>query len=211
MIIESTRPCTGELLCDILDRFNGAICVTPPSLLEQISLMGEGTIQVLSSTHMVLFAGAPLQEPVGNVLASHGVKIISAFGTLVSSANHRSRCFLISEYSTETGQLTVADVSSDDPLDWPYVRFIDPFEITLVDVPNTSDLRRLVVKVCLFENLTWLNSTILYSQVVLSLPTSSIITILLASAPETCGESIQQEKASPIIFLAQVTFTNISV
>ncbi|KAG1759466.1 hypothetical protein EDD22DRAFT_905997 [Suillus occidentalis] len=128
VIIESTRPCTGELLCNILGRFDGAICVSPPSLLEQISLMGEGAIQVLSSTYMVLFAGAPLQEPVGNVLASHGVKIISVFGT------------------TETGQLTVADVSSDDPLDWSYVRFIDPFEITLVDVPNTSDLRRLVVK-----------------------------------------------------------------
>ncbi|KAG2141129.1 uncharacterized protein EDB93DRAFT_1252601 [Suillus bovinus] len=127
-IIESTRPCTGELLCQILNRFNGAICVTPPSLLEQISLMGEGAIQVLASTHMVLFAGAPLQEPVGNKLASYGVKIISAFGT------------------TETGQLTVADISSDDPLDWPYVRFIDPSEIILVDVPNSSDLRRLVVK-----------------------------------------------------------------
>ncbi|KAG2341880.1 acetyl-CoA synthetase-like protein [Suillus weaverae] len=128
VIIESTRPCTGELLCHILSRFNGAICVAPPSLLEQISLMGEGAIQVLGSAHMVLFAGAPLQEPIGNRLASHGVKIISAFGT------------------TETGQLTVADVSSDDPLDWPYVRFIDPSEITLVDVPNASDLRRLVVK-----------------------------------------------------------------
>jgi hypothetical protein len=44
----------------------------------------------------------------------------------------------------------------------------------------------------------------------LSLPTSSIITILLASAPVTCGGSIQQEKASPII-LTQVTFTNICV
>lgn len=128
VVIESTRPCTGELLCHILSRFNGAICVTPPSLLEQISLMGEGAIQTLGSTHMVLFAGAPLQEPVGNRLASHGVNIISAFGT------------------TETGQLTVADISSDDPLDWPYVRFIDPSEITLVDVPNASDLRRLVVK-----------------------------------------------------------------
>ncbi|KAG2125486.1 hypothetical protein DEU56DRAFT_568857 [Suillus clintonianus] len=128
IIIESPRPCTGELLCDVLNRFNGAICVSPPSLLEQISLMGEGAIQVLGSTYMVLFAGAPLQEPIGNRLASHGVKIISAFGT------------------TETGQLTVADVSSDDPLDWPYVRFIDPSAIELVDVPNTSDLRRLVVK-----------------------------------------------------------------
>ncbi|KIK43137.1 putative alpha-aminoadipate reductase [Suillus luteus UH-Slu-Lm8-n1] len=128
VIIESTRPCTGELLCNILGRFDGAICVSPPSLLEEISLMGEGAIQVLSSTYMVLFAGAPLQEPVGNVLASHGVKIISVFGT------------------TETGQLTVADVSSDDPLDWSYVRFIDPSAITLVDVPNTRNLRRLVVK-----------------------------------------------------------------
>lgn len=59
--------------------------------------MGEGAIQVLSSTHMVVFAGAPLQEPVGNVLASHGVKIISVFGTLVSSDNYRLRYFLISE------------------------------------------------------------------------------------------------------------------
>lgn len=104
----------------------------------------------------------------------------------------------------------MADVSSDDPLDWSYVRFIDPSAITLVDVPNTSDLRRLVVKVCLFEKLIWLNSTTLYSQVVSCLLTSSIITILLASAPETCGGSIQQEKASPII-LMRVTFTNISV
>ncbi|KAG2039364.1 hypothetical protein BDR03DRAFT_951757 [Suillus americanus] len=128
VIIESARPCTGELLCHILNRFNGAICVAPPSLLAQISLMGEGAIQVLGSMHMVLFAGASLQDPVGNRLASHGVKIVSAFGT------------------TETGQLTVADVSSNDPFDWPYVRFIDPSEITLVDVPDTSDLRRLVVK-----------------------------------------------------------------
>ncbi|KAG1718951.1 hypothetical protein EDB19DRAFT_1861531 [Suillus lakei] len=128
VIIESMRPCTGELLCDVLNRFNNAICISPPSLLEQISLMGEGAIQALVSAHMVLFAGAPLQEHVGNRLAGQGVKMISAFGT------------------TETGQLTVVDVSSDDPFDWPYVRFIDSSEIELVDVPDTSNLQRLVVK-----------------------------------------------------------------
>ncbi|OJA12839.1 hypothetical protein AZE42_04249 [Rhizopogon vesiculosus] len=123
-----TSGSTGELLCKVLNRFSGAICVTPPALLEQISSMGEKAIQALVSTYMVLFAGAPLQEHVGNRLASHGVRIVSAFG------------------STETGQLTIADVSSDDPLDWPYVRFIDPSEIELVDEPNTNGLWRLVVK-----------------------------------------------------------------
>ncbi|OBZ78304.1 L-aminoadipate-semialdehyde dehydrogenase large subunit [Grifola frondosa] len=126
VIIESNQPATGERFCRLLDRFPSAICVVPPVILEEIVHGGPPLLKTLASAHRVLYAGAALSQTVGEELANFGVKLLSAFGT------------------TETGQLTVTDVASEDPHDWPYVRFIDPSQLHLVPVPDSDDLHRLV-------------------------------------------------------------------
>ena len=41
----------------------------------------------------------------------------------------------------------MADIVSDDPFDWPYIRFLDESQVMLVQVPE-SDLYEIIVKVC---------------------------------------------------------------
>ncbi|EMD36322.1 hypothetical protein CERSUDRAFT_74328 [Gelatoporia subvermispora B] len=48
--------------------------------------------------------------------------------------------------STETGQLTILDIASDDPLDWPYMRFLDEHQIYMVPVSGSDGVCQLIVK-----------------------------------------------------------------
>lgn len=60
---------------------------------------------------------------------------------------------------TEVGQLTVADIASDDPQDWQYVRFLDPNELHMIPESGTEGLYRMVVKVRLLFRLGGMKKT----------------------------------------------------
>ncbi|EMD36304.1 hypothetical protein CERSUDRAFT_95639 [Gelatoporia subvermispora B] len=128
VLVESKRPFNSELLCRLFEHFPGATCASPPSILEEICNGGPKLIESLASAYRVLFAGAPLSPVAGDNLVRGGVRLMTAFG------------------STETGQLTVLDVASDDPFDWQYMRLLDEDQICMVPIPDSDGLCQLVVK-----------------------------------------------------------------
>lgn len=129
LIVETKQPPTGELFCRLLERFPGAMCSAPPSVLEEIAFGDPKQLITLASAHLVVFAGAPLSQKVGDKLVAEGVRLASAYGC------------------TESGLLTVYDRASDDPQDWRYLRFIDPSQLAFVPLAAESDgLHQLVIK-----------------------------------------------------------------
>ncbi|OCH93203.1 acetyl-CoA synthetase-like protein [Obba rivulosa] len=128
VIVETKQPYTGELLCRVLVHYPGAICVVPPTILDDIASGEPNQVETLATAHRVIFAGAALSQQVGDKLAAENVKLVSAFG------------------STETGQLTLSDTASDDPQDWSYVRFLDPEQVYFVPVAQSDNLYQLVVR-----------------------------------------------------------------
>ncbi|KAH7905379.1 hypothetical protein BJ138DRAFT_779746 [Hygrophoropsis aurantiaca] len=134
VIIESKQPVNGELFIRILRRFEGSICLCPPAILEEIASLGQDSIGVLALAHRVIYAGAALSQHVGDHLAASGVPLMSVYGT------------------TETGGVTDLNIASDEPSDWPYMRFLYQDEVVLVPVPESPGLHRLVIRPgCLVE------------------------------------------------------------
>lgn len=81
IIIETDKPFTGELLIGVLDHYPGAVVIVPPSILEEIILLGPSSIDTLVTAHRVMFVGAPLSVNIGEKLADAGVKLMTVFGT----------------------------------------------------------------------------------------------------------------------------------
>ncbi|OCH87211.1 acetyl-CoA synthetase-like protein [Obba rivulosa] len=141
VIVETNQPYSAELICHVLRHFPGAVCIVPPAILDDIAAGHAGSVSVLATAHRVLFAGAPLAKPAGDKLASAGVKLVSAYGC------------------TEAGQLTTADAASEDPLDWQYMQFLAPDQISFVPVAESDNLYQLVVKPGRFVDPTHVNHT----------------------------------------------------
>lgn len=80
LIVETKQPPTGELFCRLLERFPGAMCSAPPSVLEEIAFGDPKQLITLASAHLVVFAGAPLSQKVGDKLVAEGVRLASAYG-----------------------------------------------------------------------------------------------------------------------------------
>ena len=86
VIVESHHPVTGESFVDILKRYRGSLAMLPPAILDEIVDLGPESMQLASSAHRIIYGGAPLSQTTGDTLANFGVKIVTAFGTLVDSS-----------------------------------------------------------------------------------------------------------------------------
>jgi acyl-coenzyme A synthetase/AMP-(fatty) acid ligase/nucleoside-diphosphate-sugar epimerase len=118
----SIIPSAGSTL-DFLRVSGASSFMTVPSILEDISLMGDAGIQTLKGLDFVAFGGGILKPSVGTRLAASGVRLLNHYGT------------------TETGPLAPIFVP-DDTYDWRYFRLRDDMRLQLEEVAPSGDERR---------------------------------------------------------------------
>ncbi|KAL3444530.1 hypothetical protein BJX65DRAFT_319885 [Aspergillus insuetus] len=118
----SIVPSAGSTL-DLLMVSKASSFMTVPSILEDISLMGDDNIQTLKGLDFVAFGGGILKPSVGTHLAASGVRLLNHYGT------------------TETGPLAPIFVP-DDTYDWRFFRLRDDMRLQLEEIVPNGDERR---------------------------------------------------------------------
>jgi acyl-coenzyme A synthetase/AMP-(fatty) acid ligase/nucleoside-diphosphate-sugar epimerase len=105
-------------------RISGASSfMTVPSILEDITLLGDVGIQALKGLDFVAFGGGILKPSVGTHLAASGVNLLNHYGT------------------TETGPLAPIFVP-DVTYDWRYFRLRGDMRLQLEEIAPSGDERR---------------------------------------------------------------------
>ncbi|KAL4940296.1 hypothetical protein BDV06DRAFT_230437 [Aspergillus oleicola] len=120
--VGSTVPSAGATL-DLLKASDAASCMTVPSILEDIALLGDAGIEILARLDFVTFGGGILKPAVGERLAMHRVKLLNHYGT------------------TESGPLAPIFVPSDD-YNWRFFRLRDDLRLHLDEIASNGDERR---------------------------------------------------------------------
>ncbi|KAL3431733.1 hypothetical protein BDV09DRAFT_206456 [Aspergillus tetrazonus] len=118
----STVPSAGATL-DLLRISNAASFMTVPSILEDITFLGDEGIQALAGLDYVTFGGGILKPSVGEELAAHGVKLLNHYGT------------------TESGPLAPIFVPQDD-YNWRFFRLRDDLRLQLDEIAPNGNERR---------------------------------------------------------------------
>ncbi|KAL2793016.1 hypothetical protein BJX66DRAFT_339232 [Aspergillus keveii] len=117
----SIVPSAGSTI-DLLKVAGASSFMTVPSILEDISLMGDAGIQALKGLDFVAFGGGILKPAVGTHLAASGVRLLNHYGT------------------TETGPLAPIFVP-DNTYDWRYFRLRDDMRLQLEEIAPSGDER----------------------------------------------------------------------
>ncbi|KAL2851873.1 hypothetical protein BJY01DRAFT_232774 [Aspergillus pseudoustus] len=131
----SIVPSAGSTL-DLLRTASASSLMTVPSILEDLSLLGdEKGIRPLAELDFVAFGGGILKPAVGTLLSTHGVRLVNHYGT------------------TETGPLApifIPNPTKDDAegggdgegYDWRFFRLRDDFRLQLQEVAPDGAERR---------------------------------------------------------------------
>ncbi|KAL3470340.1 hypothetical protein BJX99DRAFT_267530 [Aspergillus californicus] len=118
----SIVPNAGATL-DLIKCARAASLMTVPSILEDISLMGDSGVQPLAQLDFVAFGGGILKPAVGDRLLHYGVRLLNHYGT------------------TESGPLAPIFIPCDD-YNWRFFRLRDDVHFQLEEITTHGEERR---------------------------------------------------------------------
>ncbi|KAI9375907.1 hypothetical protein BJX61DRAFT_548427 [Aspergillus egyptiacus] len=118
----STVPNARSTL-ELLQASSATSLMTVPSILEDLTLMGDRGIQPLAQLDFVAFGGEMLKPAIGDRLKRHGVRLLNHYGT------------------TESGPLAPIFIP-DDSYNWRYFRLRDDLHFQLHEIAPVGTERR---------------------------------------------------------------------